>query len=357
MRSVVLLTFAIVAIAFGARAQEHAPCAFDYVIEGGLIADTFSERTAALPEDPKFAEVARRILPNVKRVFRTQDGYIALVGWQRLPEDYSKFSGMQVRAKFLETFEYNKRVINPEAEASHLFDLTTPFSAFFVLEYLSKGIQYRDVSMDVVATRWCLLSVKFSGPVVQEETYAWDLFREELKRIRAVVAAKEGPVIFSEKGARFSWFGILNTLIYLGFMLAFAALAFFALSWRFRVEPRKAAWRYSAIIVALAALSIGYTIIANEALRGLPTGLPYENVLIYLAVLALHLAVLIVRTPQMILGAISFMSGGFATRALYSATGWLAVPGTGELIGIAVGVLLLAYVIAGTLRKKLEVQP
>ncbi len=138
--------------------------------------------------------------------------------------------------------------------------------------------------------------------------------------------------------------------------MAIAVLAFFGLRWRFRVEPGKAAWRYSTIIALLAAFSIGTTIIANETLRGIPTRLPYESIMIYLVVLAVHLAVLIMRTAPLILAAISLMFGTFATRGIYAATGWLAVPSGPELVGITIGLLLLTYVVWGTLRRKLEAQ-
>ncbi len=43
-----------------------------------------------------------------------------------------------------------------------------------------------------------------------------------------------------------------------------------------------------------------------------------------------------------------------ATRGVYAATGWLAVPNGPELVGITVGLLLLTYVVWGTLRRKLS---
>ena len=356
MRSVLSLIIAVAVAAPVARAQDDASCAFDYVIEGGLIAEAYSEVTPALQKRPEFAENARRALPNVKRIFVEQGGYSALVGWERLPEDYSKFSELQVQQRFRYGVEYGKRAIYPEAETSYRFAETPPFSVFLTLEYFAKGNPFRDLSMDVVATSWCLLSVKFSGRVVQGDAQVWDRFAEELERIRAVVAAEEEPVIFSEEGARFSLVGVLGTAIYIGIAVAIALLAFFVLRWRFHVEPGKAAWRYSAIIAIVAACTIGLIVFVNETLRGVPT-LPYESVLVLLVVLAVHLAVLIMRTALLILAAISLMIGTFATRWVYVATDWMAFPDVPELIGISVGLLLLTYVVWGTLRRKIEAQP
>ncbi len=67
-----------------------------------------------------------------------------------------------------------------------------------------------------------------------------------------------------------------------------------------------------------------------------------------------HLAVLITRTAPLILAAISLMFGTFATHGLYVANGWLAVPTGPELVGVTIGLLLLTYVVWGTLRRKLE---
>ncbi len=335
-----------------ARAQEDALCAFDYVIVDGLIAKEFAEVTGKLSEKPDLAELARRALPSTKRVFVEQGGYIALVGWEKLPEDYSKFSELQVREQFRATAEYNKHAINPNAEATYRFSETKPFAFFFTLEQSEGNVLYRDFSMDLVARPWCILSVKLSGPVMQEDAEIWTLFSEELDRIRAVVAVEEKPVTFSEQGVRFSWYGVLNTIIYLGISLSVATLAFAVLSWWFRIELCKEAWRYSATIVILSIVNIGITVLTNESFRGIPTKLTYESVLVSVTVLAVHLAVLVVRSATVVRGAISLMIGLFATRALYTATGWLPAPAQQELIGIAMGVLLLTYVLSGTLRRR-----
>ena len=69
MRSVLSIILAVAVIAPVARAQDDASCAFDYVVEEGLIAETFTDLTPGLLESPKFADMARRVLPNVKRFF------------------------------------------------------------------------------------------------------------------------------------------------------------------------------------------------------------------------------------------------------------------------------------------------
>ena len=43
MRSVLLLSLAVAVAAPAALAQDAASCGFDYVVEGGLIAEAFSE--------------------------------------------------------------------------------------------------------------------------------------------------------------------------------------------------------------------------------------------------------------------------------------------------------------------------
>lgn len=356
MRYVLLFILSIIIATTDVRAQGDASCAFDYVVEAGLVSETFTELTPGLSDNEEFGDGMRRILPNVKRVFFKKEGrYVALVGWAELPEEFSKFSELQVRGYFKETSEYGKRAIYPKASVSLRFAETLPFTAFFLLDYFDRGTRFRDIGMDVLASPVCILSVKFTGPNVNEYAHVWDLFDEELERIRAVVSDKEEPWHFSKEGARFSFFGILNTAIYLGIAVAIALLAFFGLRWRFRIEPGKAAWRYSTIIAVIATFSISVTVYANETFRGTPT-LPYESVLIYLVVLTVHLAVLIMRTAPLILAAISLMLGTFATRGVYAATGWLAVPTGPELVGITVGLLLLIYVVWGTLRRKLEAQ-
>ena len=96
------------------------------MVEGGLIAESFTELAPALLQEGPGA--FRRALPNVKRVFGEGGGYSALVGWGRLPEDYSKLSRLQVEGQFRRILEYSKRAIFPEGETSYRFDETTPFS-------------------------------------------------------------------------------------------------------------------------------------------------------------------------------------------------------------------------------------
>ncbi len=54
MRSVLLLSLAVAVAAPAALAQDAASCGFDYVVEGGLIAEAFSE----VPLTPDLIKVA-----------------------------------------------------------------------------------------------------------------------------------------------------------------------------------------------------------------------------------------------------------------------------------------------------------
>ena len=76
----VLSVFVVLAAGDARAGQDDATCAFDYVLQGGLITEEFTEVTPELQQGSKFAEVLRNALPNPKRAFVLQDGYLALVG-------------------------------------------------------------------------------------------------------------------------------------------------------------------------------------------------------------------------------------------------------------------------------------
>jgi hypothetical protein len=134
-------------------------------VSEGLIASQFIEVTAVAQDDPKRLAILRHALPSLQRVF-IEGGrrYLALVGWAQLPEDYSGYSKWQIEDQWNRQLEFGRRRIYPNAKTTFRFDEGNPLAAFFTLEYLDKGIPYRDVTMDVIATRDCVVSVKFSRP-------------------------------------------------------------------------------------------------------------------------------------------------------------------------------------------------
>jgi hypothetical protein len=340
-----------VLLADSPRAQDRGTCDFDYVAEDGLAGSI--EVTEMVENDsPTFAEI-RKALPNAHRVFMLSDQHhIVILGWNHLPEDYSRWSKYQVESQMRQTIEYGGRTINQNAQTTYRIDLTPPLAAFVTLDYFDEGSQYRDVAMDVIATSFCIFSVKFSGPVEVGDGAVWDSFRNEFERLRVLIAAREGIVGFSDTGVRFSVVGLTSALSGLATAIGFGIVAFFGIGWRHQLAWGRAARRYSATIATLAALFIAVTILANESLRGIPTRLPYETIIVSSIVLATHLIALIKRTSGFVLTAVSLMIGTQSTTILSVVLGWMAFPSAGQCVGIVLSFALLIYVLRGSLRSK-----
>ncbi len=74
--------------------------------------------------------------------------------------------------------------------------------------------------------------------------------------------------------------------------------------------------------------------------------------MIYTIVLVVHASAWVKRTPHLVLAAISLMIGTISTTVLYAALKWIEVPKGGQLVGLIIALLLLAYAIHGSLKSK-----
>lgn len=345
------------AVVHAAAAGVGSECKFDYVVERGLLATEFIEVTEYMSGDQNRWAKARGALPNVHRVFvlKGKKGHSALVGWAVNQENFSKFTRAQIADQFQQVLSYAAREVYPQARTAQRFDEGPPFSSYITLDYFSKskGVAYRDVAMDLIATPWCLFSVKFSGPATADTVGFWDKYRREFERIRKAIIDHEGVTEFSELGARFSIVSLINVAIALAVSIAAGAAAYVVLRRWYKIEPGRATRVYCSLYVALPGAMIGATILVNEIWRGDPSpGLPYEGIIIFGTVFFVHLAAIIRHRAEHILAAISLMLGLFATELLYTFIGWIPIPTGPELVGLAFGWFLLFYVIYGSMWRK-----
>ena len=128
----------------------------------------------------------------------------------------------------------------------------------------------------------------------------------------------------------------------------------FVLTRQYQIVPGKAAQRYSLAIIVLCLFEVA---MAGLLLFTIGTGiLTYDGVWLTLIILAFHANAYIRRSPMAVLAAISLVFGLFVVGAVYMALGWRALPRTGEAIGMALGLAMLVYALAGTLawKPKLE---
>ncbi len=138
-------------------------------------------------------------------------------------------------------------------------------------------------------------------------------------------------------------------MMYVGLGVIFAAVIAYGLRRRYQIKPGRAARIYSAAIVVLCVISVGFLALLMSG-DG-PNFETYDGFTPIFIVLVVHLVALFRSTPPSILVAISLMIGLLVARVLYTAIGWLALPHANELVSLGVSVALLAYVISSTFRR------
>ena len=340
------------ALALPRAAVAEDACSFDYVIADGIIPTAFMEVTHTLAERSDMMRAMHAALPNVRRVFAANTGYTALIGWAELPEDYSQYSSMQAVRKLVEMGELSKRTVNAGKDYTYQTGFERPLSIVSVLNYLDGGNRYRDIAMNVIATKHCMLSIKFSGARQPNDDATWQAFGEEFGRIRSAIKDREEPVAFSETGKFFSFVGIVNVVIYVTAGGVVGAVIAFGLTRRYQITPGRAARRYSLAIIVLclfALVATGFTVYVAGA--GFET---YDGVWLVPIILAVHANAYMRRSPMAVLAAVSLVIGLFVVSAVYMALGWAALPRTGEAVSTAIGLAMLAYALTGTLARKIE---
>ena len=324
-------------------------CSFDYVTAEGLLDTDFKEVTQAAVEHPEFMRMARAALPNVRRMFGAKAGYTAMIGWTELPEDYSQYSEMQAESKLVEMGELSKRTVSAGKDFTYKTGFKMPLRIFTVLNYIDGGHSYRDISMDVIASKNCMFSFKFSGARQPNDEANWRSFGAEFGRVVDVISEHEEPVAFSKSGKFFSFWGIVNVAIFVAAGTVIGAVFAFVLTRRYQIVPGKAAQRYSLAVIVLCLFALAFAGFMVSTIG--PAFGTYDGVWLTLIIIAVHANSYIRRSPMAVLSAISLAFGFFVVGAIYIALGWRALPRTSEAVGIAIGLAMLLYAFAGTLSR------
>lgn len=348
LRFVVSMVLCLVLSTVHTNVQAADECSFDYVLRSGAIGPDFKDVTQKAAADQEAWKLLRQSLPNLQRALGSRDGYVLLVGWHTLPEDYSAYGEMQASNKLLESWALGKRTTNAGKDLTYNLAEGTPLAVRGTLNYVDNETSWRDIALDVIANSHCLFSMKFSGAMTADDDPRWLQFRSQFEQTRRVIETHEGKVAFSRNGRLFSSAGLLNIGIYIALAATIAGAAAYLLTRRYYAVPGKASQRYSIAIVLVCLLMISFTLIKAIAVG--TTFETYDGAIILFVVLVLHAAAYALRSPGSILLALSFMTGLFAANAIYIALGWVALPTIQAAVGAALGVGLLWYALNGTLK-------
>jgi len=309
----------------------------------------------ALTEDvtdratPEMWDLFRFALPNVQMMFATpRDPFFSVgLGWTELPENYASLSRDQAIGRLRQTGELGSWKQELEGHKFE-YDLLTddPVSGSFVLDYMDGGEHYWDMGIDIIATPECLVSLKISTVIDQWTDEELNSFLESLRSLRSIVLARHGAVQFDPVGNRLTMAALINQMGLVGICFLAAAIFYRIYSWNYVITPGKASRRYSAFIVGLTLLMIGFTILVNEA-AGIhiaeSQGLPYVGLIHWFFVLVLHAWSYKVQSPFSVLASVSYIVAGLTLGLVYVLFGWMAP--TTAMWGGVVGTLIVLYVL------------
>ncbi len=332
-------------------------CDFAYVAQELplLVLETEDVTDRATPE---MWDVFRFALPNVQMMFATpRDPFFSVgLGWSELPENYASLSREQAIGRLRQMLELGQW--QRELEGGTLeYDLLSddPVSATFVLDYMDGGEHYWDMGIDIIATPQCVVSMKISTVIDQWTDEEVDRFLESLKDLRSIVLARHGAVQFDPVGNRLTLTGLLNQMFFLGVFLGVGAIFYRIYSWNYLITPGKASRRYSAFVVVLSGLMIGFTFFVNESLGfdiAESRNLAYTGLIHWFFVLFLHAWSYKVQSPFSVLASVSYFVAGLTLSLWFVLFGWAAPP-TGMWGGL-IGTLIVLYVLReSSTRKKL----
>jgi len=324
-------------------------CDFTYVAQElpllVLETEDLTDRTT-----PEMWDLFRFALPNVKMIFATpRDPFFSVgLGWSELPENYASLSREQAIGRLRQMGELAswKRELDDQAFEYELLT-DDPVSGIFVLDYIDGGKNYWDMGIDIIATPECLVSLKLSTVIDQWTDEEVDHFRESLTDLRNIVLARQGAVQFDPVGNRLTTAALINQMGLVGICLLAAALFYRIYSWNYVITPGKASRRYSAFIVGLAGLMIGFTILVNESVGihiAESQGLPYAGLVHGFFVLLLHSWSYKVQSPVSVLASVSYVVAGITLALVYVLVGWAAP--SNAMWGGAIGTLIVSYVLS-----------
>ncbi len=291
-------------------------CDFTYVAqELPLLAVESQDVTDRLT--PELWDVYRFAIPNVKMAFYsppTEPYFSVGLGWAEFPENYASLSRGQAIERLRQTIELGSWKRELEGQTLE-YDLLSddPISVFSLLDYMDGGEHYWDMAIDIIATPECLVSMKISTVIDQWTDEEVDHFRESLTELRSIVLARHGAVQYDPVGNRLTTGALYNQMGLIGSCLLVAALFYRIYSWNYVIIPGKASRRYSAVIVVLSLVMIGFTFLVNESVGvhiAESQSVPYAGLVHWFLVLVLHSWSYKVQSPVSVLASVSYIVAG-----------------------------------------------
>ena len=270
-----------------------------------------------------------------------------LIGWTALSSDFTHFNRAQVVRGLRQKAEANKeKAARSGATLTYLVNESDPVSLYIDLAYDIDGVRNKDISVRIIANPYCELSIKMTGKLSHTLERRYLKMKSDFELIREFIHDAYGQVAFAQDVPRFSPPGLARQAIALagGGLLC---LALYLLYGRACISrPGRLALVYSAVVAVLSVIAIAATIVFNEWFEQHSTQLPYEDIVYFGVILALHVWSYQSDVPGATAIAILFLISAIIIRnswALISVgavpTTYLAFSGAMSLAGLCVLIL------------------
>ena len=337
-----MLFFAITA--FAATAQTHAKdlCDFSYIpLNEPFSSPDYVYRRVppqALSDDER-SRFSKQ-LSDLRAVLKSDNlKATVLIGWSPLPTEFPRFTRRQVARGLRQKAESNKeKAAFAGAELSYLVDQSDPITLYLDLDYEVDGVPHKDVSVHIVARPSCELSIKLTGERSKTPESQYLKMKGDFELIREFVADPYGPVAYAQRMPRFSGASLAKEGIVL-----LCAVAYVLYGARLRIRQGRLTLVYAAVVAVLSVIAIATTVVFNEWFEEHATRLPYETIVYFVVILALHVWSYMSRTANAVAIAILYLVSAMVTRNLlvYLSVGtlpttYLVLSGITGLAGVGV---------------------
>lgn len=186
-------------------------CEFSHLAyESHLLSTRTTEITETAKEDRSFWKRLKRSSPHAKQTFVAEDPYyFVLLGWQTYKGDFSNFTRDKAIGFLSQYPEKGKsRALKEGTDFKYHFSPTDPLTLYVSMDYSDSGDPYRDLSVDIVATPKCLVSLKVIANLNEVSEEEVKYIEEQFETLREIILDKYGPVEFSGSASTL-WLSLL----------------------------------------------------------------------------------------------------------------------------------------------------
>jgi hypothetical protein len=324
-----LLTMSLLILILFPRSTKAEECNFASLIPKIPLLTQTLNITETLKANSEIWKTTERALPNLQYAFLNKEPYfVVLFGWGYSIDDFAEFTPSQIENYFLGLSERGplKELKRQGARVHQEMVNDAPLTLVTKLDYLDGGQSFRDIAIDVFATRHCVVSLKISGRTGEIDPQMWTALMDELQLARKVILDEYGALQLSDTGARIWFSSLLGVIRLLAILIVFALItsSIYLKLVPFSLGPATR-WYSLAVVVILALLTAETVYLGESDESGIlrKAGVAgYEMLPHTLFVLLAHLAALLSKNIRIVAFAIWLVAATLIYRLLAWSVGW-----------------------------------